>query len=109
MPRVGEEAASEYVKVWEAQRAFALGLAPPVLASLISAALGFDDGILIFLVLMIIPIGFFGARQVHRHRMFRAASSHLGVKVNWIHPIPLGDHAYNRWLKAHPDVRRVPD
>ena len=45
-PRVGEEAAIEYVKVWEAQRAFALALAPPVLTSLISAALGFEDGIL---------------------------------------------------------------
>jgi len=108
-PRVGEEAAIEYVKVWEAQRAFALALAPPVLTSLISAALGFEDGILIFLVLLIVPICLFVARQVHRHRMFRAASAYLGVKINWIRPIHLGDNGYDRWLATHPNVRRAPE
>jgi len=105
--RFGPDAARQYLALWQIQRAFSLTLLAG--AVVISLGVGIGRNAIagaIGVGLFLWAGGWLVDRLIYRHRFLSSASDYLGVKLNWSHPVPLGDPYFQNWLERHPQARQ---
>jgi hypothetical protein len=93
-PRLGSTAAECHVQVWRSQVLLGNVLFLAAIVGVGSAIAHSVPAVVVAFLLFLVDAGFFIRRQVYRHHFFRAVTEQLGVKVDWVHPVPLGQRGF---------------